>query len=61
MKVGSGQWGAGGADEFWAPSLKQQIAARREADRLAFGAGWTRIFYMAAAALTVVTCALWAL
>ena len=59
MKVGSRQGGAAG--DFWAPSLKQQIAARREADRIAFGTGWTRIFYLAAGALTMATCALWAL
>ena len=59
MKAVSRQWDVG-ADESWAPSLRQQIAACREADRVAFATGWTRIFYIAAAALALVTCVLWA-
>ena len=59
MKAESRQSDAG-ADEFWVPSLSQQIAACREADRVAFATGWTRISYIAAAALALAACAWWA-
>ena len=58
MKAGSRQRDAG-AYEFRAP-LSQQIAACREADRVAFATGWNRIFYIAVAAVALATCAYWA-
>jgi len=60
MTKRTGEWDADASSNFWAPTLAQQVAARREADRVAFATGWSRIFYLAAAVLVSASCALMA-
>jgi len=53
------QWRANDDDSFWArPTVAQQLAAKRKADKKAFEMGWRRIFYATAAATLLATGAL---
>ena len=59
MVKGNEPWNDSDADDFWArPTVAQRLAAKRELDRKAFEMGWSRIFYVTAAALVLVTWAL---